>query len=132
MNLKNFSIIALIFAVPLIAYMILSHSGSCCAKKVNGTNKPQIIKFTSAMCLDCKKLGTVMKEVYPKYSDKITLVEIQVQNNDEFTKKQIDKYNVTLVPTLIILNSKGKKLNKFEGFVEKEKLDKIMKDLANE
>ena len=73
-----------------------------------------------------------MKEIYPKYSDKIALVEIQVQNNDAYTKKQIDKYNVTLVPTLIILDAKGKKLNKFEGFVEKEKLEKIMKDLSHE
>ena len=133
MKFKNFSIIALIFAVPLIAYMIMSHSDACCAKKaVNTANKPQIIKFTSAMCLDCKKLGTVMKEVYPKYSTKITLTEIQVQNNDAYTKSQIDKYNITLVPTLVILNAKGKKLNKLEGFVEKEKLDKIMKDLSNE
>lgn len=132
MNVKNFSIIALIFVVPLMAYMIMSRSETCCAKKVTNQNRPQIIKFTSAMCLDCKKLSTVMKEVYPKYSDKITLIEVQVQNNDDFTKKQIDKYNVTLVPTLIIIDSKGKKLNKFEGFVEKEKLDKIMKDLTNE
>lgn len=132
MNLKNFSIIALIFIVPLIAYAIMSHNNSCCAKKVTQTNKPQIIKFTSAMCLDCKKLSEVMKDVYPKYSNKIMLVEIQVQNSDDYTKKQIEKYNVTLVPTLIILNSKGKKLNKFEGFVEKQKLEKLMKDLVNE
>ena len=132
MNIKNLSIITLIFAVPIIAYAILSHTNSCCAKKVAQGNKPQIIKFTSAMCLDCKRLSEVMKEVYPKYSEKITLIEIQVQNNDDFTKKQIEKYNVTLVPTLIILDKKGKKLNKFEGFVEKQKLDKLMKDLTNE
>jgi thioredoxin-like negative regulator of GroEL len=129
MKFKNFSIIALIFVIPMIAYFILSKSDASFASKNVGTNKPQIIKFTSLMCLDCKKLGDVMKEVYPKYSDKITLVEVGVQNNDEFTKKQVAKYNITLVPTMIIINSKGKKLNKIEGFVEKEKLEKIMKDL---
>ena len=72
-----------------------------------------------------------MKDVYPKYSGKIDLVEIQVQNNDDYTKKQIEKYNVTLVPTLIMLDAKGKKVLKTEGFVEKEKLEKIMKDLSN-
>lgn len=129
MKFKNFSIITLIFVVPLIAYMILSKPDASYADKASGANKPQIIKFTSLMCTDCKKLGDVMKEVYPKYSDKIQLIEVQVQNNDDYTKKQVEKYNITLVPTLIIIDSKGKKLNKIEGFIEKEKLEKIMKEL---
>ena len=41
-----------------------------------------------------------------KYSNKIILVEIQVQNNDDYTKNQVEKYNVTLVPTLIFIDSK--------------------------
>lgn len=81
------------------------------------------------MCLDCKKLSGVFKEVYPKYSDKIALVEVQVQNNDDYTKKLVEKYNVTLVPTLVFLDSKGKKIAKTEGFMEKEKLEKYMKEL---
>jgi thioredoxin-like negative regulator of GroEL len=132
MNLKNFSIITLIFVIPIVAYMILSHSGASQAIKSDAANKPQIIKFTSVMCLDCKKLGGVIKEVYPSYSDKIVLTEVQVQNNDEYTKKQISKYNITLVPTMVLLDSKGKKVNKIEGFVEKSKLEKLMKDLAND
>lgn len=129
MKFKNFSIITLIFVVPLVVYMILSKPEAGMATKTSQGNKPQIIKFTSLMCLDCKKLGTEMKEVYPKYSDKIILVEVQVQNNDEFTKKQVEKYNITLVPTLVLINSKGKKVNKIEGFVERERLEKLMKEL---
>lgn len=127
--MKNFSIIALIFVVPIVAYMILSRPDASFANKTVAGNKPQIIKFTSLMCLDCKKLGTVIKEVYPKYSDKITLVEIQVQNEDAYTKAQVEKYDVTLVPTLIFINSKGKKVNKTEGFINKERLEKLMKEL---
>lgn len=132
MKFKNFSIIALIFVLPIVAYMILSKPDASFAGKPTNAKRPQIIKFTSLMCLDCKKLSGVMKEIYPKYSNQIELVEVQVQNNDDFTKKQVEKYNITLVPTLILLDSKGKKISKIEGFVEKEKLEKIMKDLANE
>lgn len=129
MRFKNFSIITLIFVIPLVAYMILSKPDASLANKAVDANKPQVIKFTSLMCLDCKKLQGVIKEVYPKYSNKITLVEIQVQNEDDYTKNQIKKYDVSLVPTLIFINSKGKKVNKLEGFVEKERLDKLMKEL---
>ncbi len=129
MKFKNFSIITLIFVIPLVAYMILSKPDASMAKKAALTGKPQIIKFTSLMCLDCKKLDKVIKEIYPQYSNKITLVEVQVQNEDDFTKKQIEKYDVTLVPTLIVINSKGKKVLKHEGYMEKGDLDKLMKDL---
>lgn len=129
MNKKNFIIVALIFIVPLVAYRILSkHDVNSENKMV--TNQPQIIKFSSEMCSECKKLDAVLKEVYPKYSDKIALVKIQVSENDDYTKKLIEKYNVTLTPTLVVLNSKGEKLSKLEGFVGKEKLEKIMNDLV--
>jgi len=130
--MKNFSIITLIFVIPLVAYMVLSKPDASMASKSAGANKPKIVKFTSLMCLDCKKLSGVMKEIYPKYSNKITLVEVQVQNEDEFTKQQVEKYNITLVPTLVFINSKGKQVSKTEGFIEKDKLDKMMKDLAND
>lgn len=129
MKFKNIIVITLIFVVPLVAYMILAKPEAGLADKASTGNKPQIIKFTSLMCLDCKKLSGVMKEVYPKYKDKITLIEVQVQNNDDYTKNQVQKYNITLVPTVILLDSKGKKVGKYEGFIEKEKLEKLLKDL---
>lgn len=127
--MKKFSIITLIFVIPLVAYMILSKPDASYANKSVDGNKPQIIKFTSLMCLDCKKLDKVMKEIYPNYSGKITLIEVQVQNEDDYTKRQIQKYNVTLVPTLVFIDSKGKRVTKTEGFVEKVQLEKYMKEL---
>ena len=129
--MKNFSIITLIFVVPLIAYFIMSKPDASLASKPVDANKPQIIKFTSLMCLDCKKLGEVMKQVYPKYSSKITLTEIKVQDDTEYTRQQVQKYNVTLVPTMIFINAKGKKVARFEGFLDKNQLEKQMKDLIN-
>lgn len=128
MKFKNISIITLLFVVPLVAYFILSHPHASMAVKFSGP-KPQIIKFTSLMCLDCKKLNTVLKEVYPKYSNKIALTEVQVQDDSASTKKMIQKYNVTLVPTLITINSKGQTVQKVEGFIEKPQLEKMMQNL---
>ena len=130
MEMKNLIIIALIFIVPIVAYRILAKPSVNVENKV-AINQPQIIKFSSQMCAECKKLDTVLDEVYPKYSDKIVLVKIQVTDNDDYTKKLIKKYNVILTPTTVVLDSKGKKLSTLEGFIEKENLEKIMKDLVN-
>src|SRR5574344_2671419 len=115
----------------MLAYAILSHSDATMASK-STSGKPQIIKFTSTMCLDCQKLNGVMKQVYPKYSDKLTLVEIHVQENTDFNKEMIKKYNVTLVPTMVFINSKGNKKARTEGFMNKSQLEKRMKDLIND
>ncbi|HNW25430.1 MAG TPA: thioredoxin family protein [Candidatus Gastranaerophilaceae bacterium] len=129
--MKNFSIIALIFVIPLVAYMILTKPDASFANKAGGGVKAQVIKFASPMCLDCKKMDKILKELHPKYEGSINFIEIPVQNDDEYTKGQIEKYNVTLVPTMIFVNTKGQKVKKIEGYIDKDELEKIMKDLIN-
>lgn len=132
MNYKNFTIIALIIALPLLTFFILSSRNESLAQKSDSTEKPQIVKFTSLMCLDCKRLNEVMVKVYPKYSEDIILTEVQVQNNDKYTNEQISKYNVSLVPTMILLDKKGNKIEKIEGFLPEKDLENKMKAMLNE
>lgn len=125
---KNVIIIALIFAIPLAAYMLLTSSNSTTAQTTE-TGKPQVIKFTSAMCLDCQTMNKIFKEIFPKYEGKIVLTEIQVQDQNSFNQDQIKKYNVTLVPTIILLNSQGAQVKRIEGAVSKEEMDKCLQGL---
>lgn len=125
---KNIVIISLVFAIPILAYMALTASNSTTAKPVE-TGKPQVIKFTSEMCLDCQTMNKIFKEIFPKYDNTIVLTEIQVQDKNSFNKEQIQKYNVTLVPTIILLNSQGKQIKRIEGAVSKEEMDKCLQGL---
>ena len=43
--------------------------------------------------------------------------------------EQIQKYNVTLVPTIILLNSQGQQIKRIEGAVSKEEMDKCLQGL---
>ena len=129
MKLKSLIIIFLVFALPSFAYFMLTQNNVSYAQKSENT-KPEIIKFTSQMCLDCQKLNTTIKDVYPKYADKIKLTEIKVEKNDSFTKEQIKKYNVLLVPTTIF--KKENKTKRIEGYITKNQLEKEMKALINE
>lgn len=125
---KNLIIISLIFAIPLMAYWMLTASNTTTARPVE-TGKPEVIKFTSAMCLDCQTMNKVFKEIFPKYQDKITLTEIHVQDQNAFNQEQIKKYNVTLVPTIILKNSKGQQVKRLEGEVPKDQMDNYLKGL---
>ena len=125
---KNVIIISLIFAIPLMAYMALTASNSTTAQTTQA-GKPEVIKFTSAMCLDCQTMNKIFKEIFPKYENKIVLTEIQVQDKNSFNEEQIKKYNVTLVPTLVLLYSKGQQVKRIEGAVTKEQMDSYLQGL---
>lgn len=127
---KNIIIVLLVMILPIFAYMFLSSGSSDNSMSVNAkTTKPQIIKFTSAMCLDCQTMNKIMKEIYPAYKDKIELTEIQVQDNKPGTQEWIKKYNVTLVPTIILKDSKGEQVRRIEGAVDKDVFEGYLKGL---
>lgn len=127
---KNIITILLILIVPMFAYWLLNTSDtSNSATVAEASNKPQIIKFTSAMCMDCQTMNQIMKEIYPAYKDKITLIEIPVQDKSSFNQEQIKKYKVTLVPTIILLDSNGKQVKRIEGAIDKSLMDSYLKGL---
>lgn len=127
---KNIITVLLVLILPLVAYIFMTHAGN---EPVNvadaGGNKPQIIKFTSSMCLDCQEMNKIMKEIYPEFKDRIALVEIAVQDGKASTDAQIKKYNVTLVPTIILMDSNGQQVKRIEGAIPKEEMIKCLEDL---
>ena len=127
---KNIITILLILIVPMFAYWLLSTPDAENSTTVaEASNKPQIIKFTSAMCMDCQTMNQIMKEIYPAYKDKITLIEIPVQDKTSFNESQIKKYNVTLVPTIILLDSSGRQVKRIEGAIEKDAMESYLQGL---
>lgn len=125
---KNLIVIAVIFALPILAYWLMTSFSKTDATAA-AAGKPQIIKFTSKMCLDCQTMNKIMKEIYPKYENDIVLTEINVQDSSSFNDEQIEKFNVTLVPTIILLDSQGKQVKRIEGAIEQEEMEKCLKEL---
>lgn len=129
---KNVLIISLIFILPIVTYFTLSTIKSGAEPKTSSNTQcnAKIIKFSSAMCRDCKKLAEVMDEVYPKYQDKIELESISVEKSDKKTVNLIKKYKVTLVPALVYIYN-GEVLKYTEGALTAQQLEKNMKELIN-
>lgn len=127
---KNLITVLIVLFVPIVAYMALTKSTATTAKPTSETvGKPQVIKFTSSMCLDCQKMNKVFKEIFPKYESTIVLTEIPVQDSNSFNNSQIEKYNVTLVPTIILIDSNGNQVKRIEGAIEKAEMENYLKGL---
>jgi thiol:disulfide interchange protein len=128
MNKKSIITILAILFVPLIVFFCLTFN------KDNSTyaqaqGKPQIIKFSSTMCLECKEVEKVFKEILPKHKNDFVYTEIIVDNRNDMNNSLIKKYNVTLVPTIIMLNSDGTQYMRLETSVPKEKMEEYIKGL---
>lgn len=128
MNKKSIITILAILIIPVLAFFGLTFNKDT-STIAQATGKPQIIKFSSTMCLECQEVEKVFKELLPKYQDKVAYTEIIVDSRDDMKNNMIKKYNVTLVPTIIMLNSDGTQYKRIESAIPKDEMENYIKGL---
>lgn len=128
MNAKSIITILAILIIPVLAFFGLTFRKDT-AFVAEAKGKPQIIKFSSTMCMECQEVEKVFKQVLPKYGDKITYTEIIVDSRNDMKNNMIKKYNVQLVPTIIMLNSDGTQFKRIESSIPKEELETYIEGL---
>ncbi len=100
-------------------------------------NKYLLLDFNSTYCGPCMQSIDELKEIYNKYSNKITIVSFNVDNNKKIWEKELQrdqtkwmnlwdgkgnasstyiKYGISAVPTFFILNPKGEIIEKQIGY----------------
>ena len=128
---KNILILVMIFVLPIIGYFCLSHKGGSNVT-VATVNHPQMIKFTSNMCSECKRVEPIVNGVAKKYQDSIHYISIPVQVNNKYNEEMMAKYNITLVPTIIILDTHQKVVKRIEGYVDAPTLESYVRKACND
>lgn len=128
---KNLVVVLLIFFVPIAVYWSLTRDKSFSALPSIAATGAEIIKFSSPMCYECQELEKIFEEVYPEYSNKVSLKKIDVTQKDGTTRQMIKDYGVTLVPTCIFKNKKGDVIRKTEGSIQPRVLENYMKEQLN-
>ena len=125
---KNNIVLALIFIIPLITFFYVSNKNQYSAT-VSSTVKPQIIKFSSSLCSECQKMNTVLNQIYPKYQKEIELINIPVDVRNDYNESMIKKYNVTLVPTIILLNKDKETKKRIVGSIDANTFENYLREI---
>ena len=129
--MKNWIIVLLIFVITLGVFAWLetgvaktsSEEASIASHTVVPTNgKAKLLKFSSPMCSDCKKVSKIMVNVVPDYKDAITFEEINVSDGSKESSEAVKTYKVTVVPTMIFVSKDGKIIQKTEGALTEEEI----------
>lgn len=90
-------------------------------QNIINSDKPVLIDFFATWCGPCQMLAPILKEVKESLGEKISIIKIDVDKNQELASK----YQVRGVPTMM-LYQKGQQLWRQSGVVSKEEIIKII------
>ena len=128
MSKKSIFTILAILILPLLAFWALSFSNNE-AVIAEVTGRPQVFKFSSTMCAECKEVEKTFQELLPVYGDKFVYTEVIVDSRNDMKNALIKKHNVTLVPTVVMINSDGSIHKRVENSIPKEEMEEYIKGL---
>jgi thioredoxin 1 len=83
--------------------------------------RPVVVDFHALWCGPCKMQTPILKELVAEFGDKIKVIKIDVDQNNEIA----GQYNIQSVPTLIVFKN-GKQVWRHSGVVSKKQLYNVL------
>lgn len=90
------------------------------------SDKPVLVDFFATWCGPCKMLSPILKEVKDNLGDRISIIKIDVDKNQQVAAQ----YQVRGVPTMILFQN-GKQLWRQSGVVDKNTIIKTIIEKSN-
>jgi thioredoxin 1 len=90
------------------------------------SEKPVLIDFFATWCGPCKMLGPILKEVKDSMGERVSIIKIDVDKNQQIAAQ----YQVRGVPTMILFQN-GKQLWRQSGVLTKDEIIKTILDKSN-
>lgn len=80
----------------------------------------KLIVFSASWCGPCKRLAPAVAELIEKYPDNVVKydVDVEVELRDDF--------EITAVPTLILVDNDGQEISRKLGILDKDSLESFL------
>ena len=90
------------------------------------TDKPVLIDFYATWCSPCQTLGPILKQVKDNLGDRISIIKVDVDKNQELATMQ----HVRSVPTMVLFQN-GQQLWRQSGVLSKEEIIQVVLEKIN-
>ena len=88
-------------------------------------DKIMVVDFYATWCGPCKAMAPTMEAMEKKYSNKIEFNKVDIDQSPEIAQE----FNVTAVPTIVVISRTGDIIETLVGLQSKERLDKLFGSL---
>ena len=85
------------------------------------SDKPVLVDFFATWCGPCQMLAPILKEVKDNLGDKVTIIKIDVDKNQELASQ----YSVRGVPTMMLFQN-GHQLWRQSGVLSKDEIIRVI------
>ena len=89
------------------------------------TGRPVVADFGRGACVPCKMMEPILKELQKEYQGRAEVLILDVQEYSALTKK----HSVRSIPTQIFFDASGQEIKRHVGFMSKEAIVEVLKDL---
>ncbi len=140
-RLANLALIAVLMLIPVTSCNkspadVEGQSGTAVSGPLNlesrsleealSNGKPTLADFGSTTCIPCKNMKATLAELDPLYRDKVNILIVIVDDNQEL----VAHYQIMAIPTQIFFNSQGKRVAGHIGEMSKEDIVAQLKQMG--
>lgn len=120
----------LVFVCTLVFYCETAYAQTKkdSQQKVPAKSLPLLIDIGAKQCIPCKMMVPILEELQRDYSESVKVEFIDVWVN----RSAGQKYGIRAIPTQIFYDASGKELYRHMGFMSKEQIIRVFKELGIE
>ena len=95
-------------------------------KDIAKVSLPKLLDFGRGICIPCKRMAPVLKEVSDEYKDRVIIKIIEIDQEPNLTRAN----RIRLIPTQIFFDAKNQEVLRHEGFMSKDDIKKVFQKMG--
>ncbi len=101
-------------------------SGAASPQAVPVPGTVTMVDLGAKSCIPCKMMEPILAELEKEYEGRAAIVFIDVGIH----RDQADRFGIRAIPTQIFFDAKGREIMRHEGFMDKESIVAVLKELG--